>query len=59
MGITTHGSCDSLSNESDYRTNMYYPVLDCITGEMESRFNDLGKSLIRLYNHAHQNQSFI
>ena len=47
VGTTTHGSRDSLSNESDYRTNMYYPVLDCITGEMESRFSDLRKSLMK------------
>ena len=30
-----------------YHTNLYYPLLDCITGEMESRFSDLGKSLMK------------
>lgn len=47
VGATTHGSRDNLSHESDYRASLYYPVLDCITGEMESRFSDLGKSLMK------------
>ena len=37
VGTATHGSHDSLSNVSDYHTNIYYHVLDCITGDMESR----------------------
>ena len=47
VGTTGHGSRDNLSHESDYRTSLYYPVLDCITGEMESRFSDLGKSSMK------------
>ena len=47
VGTTAHGSRDNLSHESDYRSSLYYPVLDCITGEMESRFSDLGKSLMK------------
>ena len=47
MGTTAHGSRDNLLYESDYCSSLYYPVLDCITGEMESRFSDLGKSLMK------------
>ena len=48
VGTTGHGSRDNLSHESDYRTSLYYPVLDCMTSAMESRFSDLlGKSLMK------------
>ena len=47
MRTTGHGSRDNLSHDSDYRTSLYCPVLDCITDEMESRFSELGKSLMK------------
>lgn len=45
--MTTTGQQDVVSQEEEYRSKLFYPVLDRILAELATRFDEPNKSLLR------------
>lgn len=45
--MTTTGHQDQISNEEQYRTSLYYPVMDTLLAELATRFDSANRDLLR------------